>query len=132
MADHDQDKTEQPTPFRLQEARKKGQVPRSADFGGALVMLAFCVAMAVAAAGVARGFAVALRRSLLLAGNAPAPSRGLVHWLAATFAPGWQALTPVVLTIVVVAVAANLVQTGGVFSTHPIKPDPSRLNPAQH
>lgn len=131
MADHDQDKTEQPTPYRLQEARKRGQVPRSADFGGALVMLGFCVAMAVAASGVAMAFAHGVRRSLLMAGNAPAPSRGLVHWLGATFTPGWQALTPIVLVILVVAAAGNVLQTGGVFSTHPIKPDISRMNPAQ-
>lgn len=131
MAESDQDKTEQPTPYRLQEARKRGQVPRSADLGGTLVMLAFSVAFAVAAGSVASAFAAALRRCLLLAGNAPVPGRGLAHWVAVAFAPAGQALAPVALAVVVVAVAGNVLQTGGVMSGFPLKPDFSRLNPAQ-
>ena len=34
------DKTEKATPKRKQEARKKGQVAKSTDFNGALVVLA--------------------------------------------------------------------------------------------
>ena len=37
MAD---DKTEKPTPKRREEARKKGQVARSMDINGAIVLLA--------------------------------------------------------------------------------------------
>ena len=40
MAENDaQEKTEQPTPKRLEEARKKGQIPRSRDLSTAAVML---------------------------------------------------------------------------------------------
>lgn len=130
MAD-EQDKSEQPTPFRLQEARKRGQVPRSADLGGSMVMLAFCIAIVVASGGVAVALARALRRCILLAGEAPVPGPGLAHWVESAFAPAWQALVPVLLAVVVVAVAANVLQTGGVLSAFPLKPDFTRLNPAQ-
>src|SRR4051794_41979430 len=43
------DKTQKPTPKRLEEARKKGQVAKSADLNGAVVMLAGL--MAIGAAG---------------------------------------------------------------------------------
>jgi flagellar biosynthetic protein FlhB len=66
-----------------------------------------------------------------MAGNAPAPSAGLAAWLRMTFAPFWQALLPVLLAVLVAAVIANVVQTGPTFSTTPLKPDFSRLNPAQ-
>jgi flagellar biosynthetic protein FlhB len=40
MADDDQEKTEQPTGKRLQQAKEKGQVPRSKEAGTATVLLA--------------------------------------------------------------------------------------------
>ncbi len=51
------DKTEKATPKRAEEARKKGQVGRSADLNGAVVMLAglFLDDVAVAVVGVALG-----------------------------------------------------------------------------
>lgn len=131
MADQEQSKTEQPTPFRLEEARERGQVPRSAELGGVLVMIAFSIAFIVAALGLISALARAVRTCLQLAGNAPVPGGGLMHWVGEAFAPVWQALTPIVLTIVVVAVAGNVLQTGGVISAFPLKPDFTRLNPAQ-
>lgn len=131
MADQEQSKTEQPTPFRLQEARKRGQVPRSAELGGVLVMTAFSIALVVAAVHITSAFADATRATLLLAGNAPEPSAELMHWVGGAFSPVWRALTPVVLTVVVVAVAANVLQTGGTISAYPLKPDFTRMNPMQ-
>ena len=40
MADQDQDKTEQPTPFKLREARKRGQVSKSMELNSFLMLLA--------------------------------------------------------------------------------------------
>ena len=46
MADQDDaDKTEQPTPKRLREAREKGQVPRSRELSAAAVVAAAGLAM---------------------------------------------------------------------------------------
>lgn len=131
MADSEQSKSEQPTPFRLQEARKRGQVPRSAEFGSVLILLAFSLAFVVTSDAMASSLAEAMRACFRLAGNAPMPGQGLAHWVAGAFAPVMQSLTPVLLAVVVVAIAGNVLQTGGVFSSHPIKPDFTRLNPAQ-
>ncbi len=131
MAADDQEKTEQPTAYRLQEARDRGQVPRSTDLSGVLVTIVFSVALSASVYAVATAFARATGRTLLMAGNAPVPSPGLLRWLEATYQPGWQALSPLVLALLVAAVAANLLQTGPTFSTTPLKPDFNRLNPAQ-
>ncbi|WP_158543423.1 EscU/YscU/HrcU family type III secretion system export apparatus switch protein [Dyella solisilvae] len=131
MADDQQDKTEQPTAHRLQEARDRGQVPRSPDLTGVLVLIAFSVTMGATGYGVAAALANGVRRTLLMAGNAPAPSAGLFAWLQRTFDPTWQALVPALIAVVVAAVAGNLAQTGPTFSTDPLKMDFSRLNPAQ-
>ncbi|GGA15654.1 EscU/YscU/HrcU family type III secretion system export apparatus switch protein [Dyella caseinilytica] len=131
MATDDQSKTEQPTPFRLQEAREKGQVPRSTDMSGVIVLIVFSVALAAASYNVAAALARSMSRTLLMAGNAPAPSVSLFYWLQRTFHPAWQAILPIVMAMLVAAVVGNLMQTGPVFSTDPLKPDFSRLNPAQ-
>jgi flagellar biosynthetic protein FlhB len=130
MADQEQSKTEQPTPFRLQEARERGQVARSAELGGVLVMIAFSIALVVGAKNLGSAWLTAMRNCLLLAGSAPVPGRALMHWVGNAFAPAWQALVPAALAVIVIAVAGNVLQTGGVFSGHPLKPDITRLNPA--
>lgn len=131
MSQGDQDKTEQPTPYRLEEARKKGEVAKSADVTGAAVMMAVAATLALTAGGIAVALAGATRRMIELAGNAPDLNGAFVGWLSNTYAPAWQALVPVVLALVVVGVAANMAQTGPMFTTHPLKPDFNRLNPAQ-
>src|SRR6266550_4293461 len=47
------DKTEKATPKKRDEARKKGQVARSADLSGALVMLVGVLGVAAMGAGIA-------------------------------------------------------------------------------
>jgi flagellar biosynthetic protein FlhB len=131
MAADEQSKTEQPTAFRLKEARERGQVPRSADLSGIVVMIVFSVALAAASYGIAAAFARSVARTILMAGNAPAPSASLAAWLQHTFQPSWQTILPVVMAMVVAAVVANVMQTGPVFSTQPLKPDFNRLNPAE-
>ncbi|GAA0706233.1 EscU/YscU/HrcU family type III secretion system export apparatus switch protein [Dyella marensis] len=127
----DQDKTEQPSPFRLQEAREKGQAARSTELTAVICLAVFCFALIAGLAGIGRAMADAVRASLAMAGAAPAPGAGLWHWLGGAFAPVWHALAPSIFALVIAAIAANLLQTGPMFSTQPLKPDASRLNPVK-
>jgi flagellar biosynthetic protein FlhB len=131
VADNDQSKTEKPTPFRLEEAREKGQVARSADLSGLLVAIVFGLVFAISSYALAAALAHATQRTILMAGNAPLPSASLMAWLGATFHPLWQAMLPLVIALLVAAVLANIMQTGPVFSGAPLKPDFSRMNPIQ-
>ncbi|MDE2154484.1 MAG: EscU/YscU/HrcU family type III secretion system export apparatus switch protein [Xanthomonadaceae bacterium] len=131
MADDQQSKTEQPTSHRLQEAHERGQVARSADLSGVLVTIAFSSAFAISSYAVAAALARAVRRTLFMAGNAPVPSAGLMTWLQKAFQPFWQAVLPILLAVLITAVIASIAQTGPTFSATPLKPDFTRLNPAQ-
>lgn len=131
MAADDQDKTEQPTPQRLEEARGRGEVSKSADAVGTAVLIIFAITTAMTAPWITRSVADAMRGTLALAGGKPMPGGSLFAWLGANWSPVWQSLTPLALALVVVAVVANLAQTGPIFSSHPITPDFNRLNPAQ-
>lgn len=131
MASEDQDKTEQPTPYRLEEARKRGEVAKSPDTVGTGVLIVFAVTMAMTAAWVMTAIAQATRATLALAGAKPSIGPALGAWLQTTWAPVWQSLSPLALALLVVAIIANVAQTGPIFSVHPITPDFNRLNPAQ-
>lgn len=131
MASEDQDKTEDPTSYRLEEARKRGEVSKSVDVTGVAVMVTFAVVFALTAAWIFTAMANATRATLLLPGAAPVFGEGLFVYLGKTWTPVWHALTPLAIALVVVAVLANVLQTGPIFSSHPITPDFKRLNPAQ-
>lgn len=131
MAQADQDKTEQPTPYRLEEARKRGEVAKSMDVTGGLVMIVFAAIVAVTGGGVASALAASTRRMIELAGNEPALNGAFFSWTSLAYAPVLQALSPLIIGLVVAGVLGNLLQTGPIFTTHPLKPDFKRLNPVQ-
>jgi flagellar biosynthetic protein FlhB len=130
MAAEDQDKTEDPTSYRLDEARKRGEVAKSADAVGVSVMSVFAIVILFTAGWVGISLGHATSATLGLAGANATLAPGLFAWLRETWAPVWQSLTPLVLALLVAAIVANVAQTGPVFSITPISPDFKRLNPA--
>lgn len=131
MADDQQDKTEKPTASRLREAREKGQAAKSPELTGVITLIVFAVAFTSGIGGVAAAFAQAMRASIAMAGASPVLSGGLAYWVAGAFAPAWSTLLPSLFALLISAVAANVVQTGFMFSTQPLKADFSRLNPVK-
>lgn len=131
MSQADQDKTEQPTPHRLEEARKRGEIAKSIDVVGAAMMAVFATIVAMTGGWVALSLAGATRRMTELAGSAPELDRSFAAWTAHTYAPVWQALTPLVLGLLIAAVVGNVAQVGPLFTLQPLKPDFKRMNPAQ-
>lgn len=129
MAEGDQDKTEQPSSYRLDEARKKGEVAKSADVVGVVMLMVFVVTLMLTAAGAVMALVSATQRVFGIAGSRPSLGLEFSTWIGHAYAPLMQALAPMLMALVVTAVVANLVQTGPIFSAHPIKPDFKRMNP---
>jgi flagellar biosynthetic protein FlhB len=127
----DQDKTEEPTQHRLEEARQRGEVAKSADVSGIAVMIAFAVTAAITAGWIATSLAHATRRMIALAGRGPMLDDALASWVGAVYAPVLRALTPLVLALLVASVLGVILQTGPLVTTFPLKPDAKRMNPAQ-
>jgi len=134
MAASQSDKTEEPTPKRLREARQRGQVPRSRELSAALAALAaFAVLVGAGAGGLVCG--VALVRDGIEISFATNPAsldafatestRMLAYGLW-TFA---KLLAPLLAGICVVAFLGGALQSGLVFSPEKLKPDVSRLAP---
>jgi flagellar biosynthetic protein FlhB len=128
----EQNRTEEPTPFKLQRAREKGTIARGTDLGffGALVgVLGF---MLVAGDAMVQQLAEVMRRvlgSAISGASDPRQAASIVDQHL------WTVFYPLILlggTVLLVVVFLELVQLRGVvFSATPLKPDFGRLNPAK-
>ncbi len=126
-----QEKSEQATPFKLEEARKKGQVARSQELLSFMMLLTFLL---VLSATVYRLSGVIAAHSHWWLGNA-AMLGGDWGMLIAQGGHSLRQLAyacmPVIGALILVAILSNLVFNGPVFSLVSIKPDFKRLHPIQ-
>ena len=132
MADErdDTEQTEDPTPRRLEEAIKRGDVVKSAEVntwfmlaGGTLMVMIFAAPMATSLEATLRGL---LAKSYEIRTDGPA----LVA-LAKTLATEVMAAFAIPLALLTLAaLAGNVVQHRIVLSTEPIRPQLARISPA--
>jgi flagellar biosynthesis protein FlhB len=128
MADDQGQRTEQATPKRLQEARQRGNVPRSGEVGPAVTV--------VAAAGFLSWMGPTWAGSLIalvptIFGDLQAPAWNVVdaqQFISRALGHFVLLAAPIVLTITLIVIGANLLQVGFVLSGHPLKPDWNRVN----
>ncbi|MGY3039512.1 flagellar biosynthetic protein FlhB [Rhodanobacter sp. TND4EL1] len=127
--DSDQEKTEQPTEKRLRESREKGEVPRSRDLSGAIVVLAGVVALMNSGQSglrhARRIFELGLGYSRESLFSDALPGRTL-H---AALAEALQLFTPVALATLLATLAAPLLLGGLNFSAQALQPKFERLDP---
>jgi len=124
-----EDRTEQPSEKRLKEAREKGDVPRSRDLSGALVVLA-CVAALMASAPSAMthlraiyGMSLGYDRAALFSGVLP----GRV--LHAALSEALALFAPVAVCTVLATLAGPILLGGLNFSAEALQPKLERLDP---
>jgi len=133
MADEQHDaseQTEDPTPKRLEEAIRRGDVVKSVEVntwfmiaGGTLMIMVFAAPMASSLQATLAGV---LAKSYQLPTDGPALA-ALAKTLAIEVAAAFG--IPLVL-LCVAALAGNVVQHRIVFSTEAVKPQLSRISPA--
>lgn len=127
----EQDRSEPASPFKLKEARSKGQVAKSLEINSFLILSAVLALLYFIGESL---IAQQLRLSQSLFSRAD-----LIHLDAVTSVGLFEVMTNTLLNaywpmfgaIMVIGILANMVQTGPVFSFFPLKPDVQRLNPVQ-
>ncbi|HKR88945.1 MAG TPA: flagellar biosynthesis protein FlhB [Phenylobacterium sp.] len=133
MADeHDAaSRTEEATPRRLEQAREKGDVPKTPELPQLASLAASVSVLLIAGGWISRNLAGALLPFLahpqdiqLAGGGGTAVARHVL-----------EAALPVILMVLLAAgfagVAGNLFQTGLMFTPDKLKPDFSKLSPMQ-
>ncbi|MBI5488896.1 MAG: EscU/YscU/HrcU family type III secretion system export apparatus switch protein [Deltaproteobacteria bacterium] len=124
----DQARTEEPTPRRLREARRKGQVARSRDLTAAVSLWLVLGALALAVAPAVPLLVQATRH--VLAGAGFAHDTGREAWVVAWAGLALRLAAPVLLAAALAALAAGVVQVGGLFALEAVRPKLDRLDPA--
>jgi flagellar biosynthesis protein FlhB len=126
------DRTEKATPKRRQEARKKGQVARSVDFSGAIVMNVGLVVITALAPTVFGAAASSMRNAFEQISHSGdmMTAAGLNSLFHAVMNTMLVTVAPVAGVCVAAGVAANIAQVGFRPSLTAAKPDFKRLNPA--
>ena len=122
------ERTELPTPKRLREARERGQVPRSRELGGAAMLGASMLLLALAGAPMARGTIAWLRGALSFGSGDLDPSRLTTHAGAELIGLGLIA-APLLAAGVLAAIVSPLAVSGFAFSGKALMPDFSRVSP---
>ncbi len=130
MADEDQDRSEAATPFKLDEARRRGVVAKSPEVNTAAAMLSGLLAIAAFGPWISHRL-LSIAQGVFAAADHPAidPAH-LQAWLGGIGRQVLFALSPLFALVVCAGVVANILQSGPVFSAEPLKPDFDRLNPA--
>ncbi len=122
-------KTEEASPFRREEARKKGQTAKSMDLNGAVVMLVGFVTL-YATAEYTMGNIMEYTRRLFSQIYNPPLDIGRVEIVAIDFLYYWFLIIfPVVSATAVAALLVNVAQVGVIFTFEPMKFNPGKLNP---
>lgn len=129
MAESGQERTERATPKRLQEARKKGQVPRSAELSTAAVCIAAAAAIYSLGRIAAGQFADLMRDSLEIAPMTAMDSAMLWPAIRDAGARSIIIILPVLGATFIAALVAPIAIGGWNFSTDALMPQFSRLNP---
>jgi flagellar biosynthesis protein FlhB len=123
------DKTEAPTPRRLQEAREKGQVARSPDLAAAVGLLAGMLLLHWYGGAIVKGFAEMMQSALALDHVATEGVLALDQGWRFVLRHAASILAPVFLIFIVVGVVINLAQVGFIFSAQPLTPSLDKISP---
>jgi flagellar biosynthetic protein FlhB len=124
------DKTEKATPKRREDARKKGQVAKSVDLTGAVVLLAGLFALGATGPATAQRLANGVHDALAAGGGRdPVTINTIGDLLLTSGGTAVSCLAPVVGACAASAIIINLVQVGIRPKTKALKPDFKRLNP---
>ena len=125
------EKTEDPTPKRLQEAREKGQVAASREVNHWFMMLAATISVLMFVPALFRDIGSVLAYFISEAGTVAADPKALGQLLSDLVYEVVGALVPVLALLVVAALGAGLIQNGLVVSFESIKPKLQKISPLQ-
>ena len=131
MSETDQEKTEDPTPRRLEKSREKGQVPRSRELSTALIFLVASVVLRFMAAPLGNQIGTVLYSSFALDRSAIFDNTAMA-WQLQLALTSVAPMTAFTLSIIALAGALGQIMLGGVlFNSDSLMPKLNRLSPTQ-
>jgi flagellar biosynthetic protein FlhB len=126
----DLERSEAPSPRRLEQAREEGQVARSQDLTAFAVLLAGTGGLWFAGERLFTGAGELMARSLRFDAGVTDPQR-MTAWLARDSFDAWLLAGPLLLPLAAVALLAPMGLSGWLLTARPLEPNFSRLNPLE-
>lgn len=127
MADYD--RTEAPTPRKREEARRRGQVARSAEISSVLILLASFGVLRASGENMFHQLGTLMAKSFQPAAMVSFSDNNLATYASVASSAFLGIISPIILGLTVTGLAVNLAQTRLLFTTQPLKPNLARLNP---
>lgn len=126
-----QEKTEDATPKRMREARKKGQVAKSRDLTTLFVMIVVFSVIAMTAKSVTKELRDLMDFVFKVVDQPDITLTDMTEAGAAAFMVLAKVLAPIFLAGFVSALVMGFIQVGPLFTTEPLTPKFEKLNPIE-
>jgi flagellar biosynthetic protein FlhB len=127
MAD-DAEKTEEPTPKKIEDARKEGNVPKSQDASGVGTLFIAILAFLMLFPFMSKHMIGLFEYYFSLQGT-PLTSRSMVDIAVVTIREFLIIIMPMAIAVAIAGVIAALAQFGFLFTTKAIVPDLKKIDP---
>ena len=127
MAD-DQEKTEEPTPKKIEDARKEGNVPKSQDTSGVVTLFVAILAVLMLFPFMAKHMIILFQYYFSLIGT-PLDKLFLIDIAIVTMREFLLIIMPLAISVAIAGVIAALAQFGFLFTTKAIMPDFKKIDP---
>ena len=127
MAD-DAEKTEEPTPKKIEDARKEGNVPKSQDASGVVTLFVAILTVLMIFPFIAQHMIQLFKYYFSLVGT-PLDKLFMIDIAIVTFKEILLMVMPLALAVAVAGVIAALAQFGFLFTTKAIMPDFKKIDP---
>ncbi|MEJ2591745.1 MAG: flagellar biosynthesis protein FlhB [Candidatus Thiodiazotropha sp.] len=124
-----QERTEQPTTKRLDEAKRKGQVPRSRELNTMAVTLVGVVSLVAMSRGLGDSLAQMMSQRFVLTRQDIFDVNAMISHLSAGVGQMFLALMPFFLLVIVAAIGSSVALGGFSFSGEALTPKLDKLSP---
>jgi flagellar biosynthetic protein FlhB len=126
------DKTEDPTPKKLRESKKKGQVAVSKDLTTAFLFIGGFSILLATGATMADSLKVYMKQYITMAVTMPEMQSDSYYNLGVEAVMVMlKTVAPLLGGVFVIALLISYVQVGAIFTFEPMKPDLKKINPLQ-
>lgn len=124
-----EERTEQATPHKREEARREGQVPRSQELTIAAALLGSAAVLASTGGTLAASLRDIMAQGITAMAEPPVGTAGVVTLLHTMGGKALLAIAPTVLAITAITLTVAALQSRGVLTTKPLGPKWERLDP---
>ncbi len=129
QSDSGQEKTEQPTPKKLKDAKQKGQVPRSKELNSMTIMVFGAAGLLMMGSFMIKHIMGLMREAFTLSRNEVFAPEALINKFAEAVSSALTGIGPFLMLMTVTALATPLLIGGWTFSPQAMAFKGDRINP---